>query len=118
MHNISHVAVPRRLSVPRSRRTLIIVGITLLAVLIVVRLVVAAARTAPSNASAEVGVPPQEIVVPPAPLTAHGVVQPISRSNVATVGGGTIVELLVSVGQSVDKGQALVRIAGATQSEL
>src|SRR5215472_12888106 len=81
MHDLSHVlTAPRRLGVPRSRRSLIILGATV--------------------------------------LSAHGVVQPVARANVASLGGGSVIELLVDVGQSVEKGQVLVRVAGASATEL
>ncbi len=113
-----NVAVPR-LAVPRSRRSLLILGGVVLAVLIVVRLGLLVARSGASSSSSEVAAAPvQEIVVAPPLLSAHGVVQPVARANVASLGGGSVVELLVEVGQSVTKGQVLVRVAGASSTEL
>jgi len=120
MHDLSHVlTAPRRLGVPRSRRSLIILGATVLALLIVVRLGLVLARAGTASSSAQVAAAPlQEIQVPPPLLSAHGVVQPVARANVASLGGGSVIELLVDVGQSVEKGQVLVRVAGASATEL
>jgi multidrug efflux pump subunit AcrA (membrane-fusion protein) len=119
MHDLSHVlTAPRRLGVPRSRRSLIILGATVLALLIVVRLGLVLARAGTASSSAQVAAPVQEIQVPPPLLSAHGVVQPVARANVASLGGGSVIELLVDVGQSVEKGQVVVRVAGASATEL
>jgi multidrug efflux pump subunit AcrA (membrane-fusion protein) len=102
-----------RFALLRSRRALMIVGGMLLALLIVVRLGVAAARS--SGVTSETS---GSIEVPPAVLAAHGLVQPLARANVATLGGGTIAELSVDVGQQVEKGQVVARLNGPAQVEL
>ncbi len=119
MATLEQLPWPRHVGLPRSRRSLLILGGTVLAVLIVVRigLVVARSGTATSSEVASAGAP--AIEVPVAVLAAHGVLQPVSRANVASLGGGSVVELSASVGQPVEKGQLLARVAGATgQAEL
>jgi multidrug efflux pump subunit AcrA (membrane-fusion protein) len=103
----------RPLAVPRSRRAVIVLGAAVFALLVVVRLGSVVARSAPSEAPTAA----QTIDVPPPLLTAHGVVQPVARANVASLSGGSILELRAQVGQTVDKGQLLARVAGATQTE-
>ncbi|HET6316622.1 MAG TPA: HlyD family efflux transporter periplasmic adaptor subunit [Chloroflexota bacterium] len=110
-----NVAVPH-VVLPRSRRALILVGIALLAVLVVAR--VGGSMVTRSATPDEPTEKAQQIEVPAAPLTAHGLVQPVARANVTTIGGGSVIDLLVSVGQSVEKGQALARVAGPTQTEV
>jgi multidrug efflux pump subunit AcrA (membrane-fusion protein) len=96
-----------------------IVGAVVLGVLVLVRVAATLARSGPTGAaSGTPEVSPSLMAVPQPVLAAHGVVQPIARANVATLGGGTVNELAATVGQVVEKGQILVRIAGSSQTEL
>jgi multidrug efflux pump subunit AcrA (membrane-fusion protein) len=104
---------------PRSRRALTILGAVILSVLIVVRLGTMAARSgAFGGGAAAPAAAASRMEVPPPVLTAHGVVQPVARANVATLGGGSVAELSAEVGQLVEKGQVLARVVATNQTEL
>ncbi len=95
---------------------------TLLAGLLVV--VVAAAAmalrngqpTAPSQAS--VGEATAAPTAAPAPLTAHGVVQPALRARVGTQAGGVIQTLSVTAGAKVDAQRELAVVQGPNGAEI
>lgn len=109
----------KRLALPRSRRTLMILGAVVLAILIVVRLGLTLARSGALASGLDSPTStPTPIGVPPAVLAAHGLVQPVARASVATLAGGSVAQLNVSVGQEVEQNQVLARVAGPTQTEL
>jgi biotin carboxyl carrier protein len=109
----------RRMTLPRSRRALTILGVVVLGVLILVRLGLMAARSATLGTADHAPADTPPVIDAPLPLlAAHGVVQPIARATVATLGGGSVAEVGVEVGQVVEKGQILARVAGASQTEL
>lgn len=99
-----------------TRRRLITLGIAVLGALIVIRVGLVVARS--NSTAAPMAEAQSTIEVPPPALAAHGVVQPIARARVASVGSGTVAELTVNVGQTVNQGQVVARIAGQTQSEM
>jgi multidrug efflux pump subunit AcrA (membrane-fusion protein) len=109
----------RRVTFPRSRRALTLLGVAVLGLLVIVRLGLAAARSAGSATGGDAAANPALMMeVPPPVLAAHGVVQPIGRAAVGTLGGGSVSEISVQIGQAVDKGQILARVAAPNQTEL
>jgi multidrug efflux pump subunit AcrA (membrane-fusion protein) len=109
----------KRMTLPRSRRTLVLLGAVVLGLLILVRLsltlvrpgALATTQDSPTSTPTLVGVPPPV-------LAAHGLVQPVARASVATLAGGTVAQLNASVGQEVEPDQVLARVVGPAQTEL
>ncbi|HZQ98203.1 MAG TPA: efflux RND transporter periplasmic adaptor subunit [Chloroflexota bacterium] len=71
-------------------------------------------------AVARPGAPATPTPTPSAPsaLSAHGVVQPIARASVATMGGGVVDQLPARVGEVVEAKQVLARVTLGGQVEL
>jgi multidrug efflux pump subunit AcrA (membrane-fusion protein) len=100
--------VRRRL--PLSRRW----ALGLAAAVIVLGLVFAV--SASRRAATPLALPRPQTVV--APLTAHGVVQPVRSARVGTQAGGVVQTLLVSVGDSVRGQQELAVVQGLAGAEV
>jgi multidrug efflux pump subunit AcrA (membrane-fusion protein) len=103
------------MTLPRSRRTLVLLGGVVLGILILVRVGVTLALSRSQDPPAST---PSLIGVPPPVLAAHGLVQPVARASVATLAGGTVAQLNANVGQEVEQDQVLARVAGPAQTEL
>jgi multidrug efflux pump subunit AcrA (membrane-fusion protein) len=91
--------------------------------LLVVVVVVAAAMMALQNgqsvapSQASVGGPTPAPTAAPAPLTAHGVVEPVLRARVGTQGGGVVRALSVAAGVKVEGQQELAVVQGPSGAE-
>lgn len=103
-------ASPRRTESRGRRRVRLLLGLVALLVVIGGVSWAVAAWATPT--------PKPTPVASPQALTAHGVVQPVARASIATLGGGVVSQLLVQVGQTVDAQQVVAQVTASGGAEM
>jgi len=101
-----------------NRRPVWLAGLILVGVVGAAALVAVLASPLVAPAQVPIGPSTPAPTLAPAPLTAHGVVQPVLRARVGTQGGGVVRILTVAAGVQVAEQQQLAVVQGPSGAEI